>query len=330
MLASRASPNRTSELLVWTAVHRTLWRNLVQKRELRLLAARLLRRAGFHLTPAHFYSSLADVGELRRQKDLWARRSDMPGIDANTADQLHRLGALIGSHEPEIRKNEIFHGAMAAGWGPGYGPIEAQVLHCVLRSTRPKRFVEIGSGVSTACALHALEMNQADSGHDYEVTCIEPYPSENLRSESRIKLVQTSPQAADGAIFEALEAGDVLFIDSTHTVKPGSEVNYLCLEVIPRLKPGVLVHIHDIYLPYDYQPDVLTADFQWSETTLVRALLVGNDKLKIEFCLSQLHYDEPSGLKELLPIYEPHVLRDGLLDEPLSGHFPSSLWLRTA
>ena len=112
-------------------------------------------------------------------------------------------------------------------------------------------------------------------------------------------------------------------------MKPGGDVLYLYLEVLPRLRPGVWVHIHDIYFPYIYQRDVLTTMFQWSETALLQALLTFNRHLTIAFCLSQLHYDAPEILREVFPEYVHQSAVDGLCDDASAGRFSLSIYLRT-
>jgi hypothetical protein len=114
------------------------------------------------------------------------------------------------------------------------------------------------------------------------------------------------------------------------TCNLGGDVLYLYLEVLPRLKPGVIIHIHDIYFPYIYQRDLLTTLFQSSETALLQALLTYNSHLSILFCLSQLHYDAPEILAEVFPEYVHQSADDGLTDSATPGHFPSSIYLQTA
>jgi hypothetical protein len=148
-----------------------------------------------------------------------------------------------------------------------------------------------------------------------------------------VTLIDGPVQTVPLDVFGALAANDILFIDSSHTVRVGSDVNYLFLEVMPRLARGVLVHIHDIHLPYDYSPSEMEALwFHWSETSLIRALLTGNTGLAIVACLSQLHHQRPDALREIFPDYRPRPTRDGLfIDGSDPGlHFPSSLWLRVA
>jgi hypothetical protein len=129
-------------------------------------------------------------------------------------------------------------------------------------------------------------------------------------------------------VFLRLRPGDLLFIDSTHAVRTGSEVIRLYLEVLPRLRPGVLVHIHDIYLPYPFHPNVLGELFDWQETALLTALLTGNDSLEILTCLSALTVDRPGCLGEILPDLHARRLESGM-QAGGEGHYPASIWLRT-
>ena len=141
--------------------------------------------------------------------------------------------------------------------------------------------------------------------------------------------MRSAPRRVDGAHFAELEAGDVLFIDSTHAVRTGSELARLYLEIIPRLRPGVLVHVHDVVLPYLHMPDVLDNVFDWQETTLLAALLTDNPRLRVLACTSLLHHDRPEDLAQVLPDYRPRRMNNGLYaDDGASGdHFPSSIWL---
>jgi hypothetical protein len=131
-------------------------------------------------------------------------------------------------------------------------------------------------------------------------------------------------------LFDTLQAGDLLFIDSSHAVKTGSDVVRIYLEIIPRLAAGVTVHIHDIYLPYVYPRDALLSFFEWQETVLLAALLTGNPHLEVLACLSALHYGQPANLAALLPDYQPQANDQGLaVPAAPQGYFPSSFWMRT-
>ena len=136
-------------------------------------------------------------------------------------------------------------------------------------------------------------------------------------------------------IANKLGEDDLLFIDSTHAVKPGSDVNYLILEILPRLNSGVIVHFHDIYLPYDYKRSVLQTMYQWSETSLLHAYLINNNKAKIMFCESHLHYEKKKRTKrDFSGIYSSKgCIWDSRCEvqairEYTKNYFPSSTYIR--
>jgi len=291
---------------------------------------KLALRAGLVVVPKHFYVSISSVVELERTKHRWAKKSELPGINAPLDAQAGNLRRICLPYLAEYAGNETYLEGVSRHFGPGYGYIEAQALHGVLRHYRPARVIEVGSGVSTYCMVKALQCNEAAGSPKARMTSVEPYPSEALRNLGGVELIQAEVQTVPVATFEELGAGDMLFIDSSHTVRPGSDVNYLILEILPRLRSGVVVHFHDIYFPYDYQRDVLRTYFQWMETSLLRAYLTFNSRARVIFCLSQLHYDRPQVLREVFPKYVPAPDMDGLEVAPdrkeLRGHFPASLF----
>ena len=305
------------------------------KRQLKDLGKSMLgslHRAGLPLgltiLPNHYYTPIADQRRLAATQAHWKPRAELRGIDLDVARQTAWLAEKVAPFEPEYRGNVNFKRGMSDGFGPGYGYIEAQCLHGVVRALKPPRVVEIGSGVSTYCTLAALAKN-AEEGAPGRVTCIEPYPSDFLTRNTGIELIKSPVEQLDPAWFDQLVAGDLLFIDSTHAVRPGGDVAYLFLSVLPRLKPGIYIHIHDIYLPYLYQRDVLDSLFQANETMLLAALMTGNPHLRMLAALSQLHYDAPEALKQVFPEYDRHPGDEGLAIGK-TGHFPSSAWLVTA
>jgi hypothetical protein len=297
-------------------------------KKLLMQAHQLALRMGIIVLPKHYYAPIADVLELKATKDVWAHRSSMVGVNVDISEQAACLHEMVWPFEAEFRGNEAMKEAVAKGFGPGFGYIEAQCLHGVLRSLKPKRLLEIGSGVSTHCALRATALNEAE-GQFTEITCIEPYPSAYLRGCRHIRLITQKVQEVALSEFGSLERGDLLFIDSSHAIKPGGDVLYLYLEILPQLKPGVLIQIHDIYLPYLYQRNLLQTFFQWNETALLHALLTNNQGLRILFSLSMLHYDAPDDLKRVFPEYSPATDSNGLAGDAAEGHFPSSIYLQT-
>ncbi len=291
-------------------------------------------RMGIHVLPVHYYSAMPNLVELEKTKSVWAKRSEMPGVPIDIGQQADALKTVCAPYKNESLGNKVYHEGVAKKFGPGFGYIEAQALHAVIRHYKPGKIIEVGSGVSTYCMLAALQMNEEETGRQTQITCIEPYPSARLQELERITLMRQKVQTVPYSAFTELGADDLLFIDSSHTVKAGSDVNYLFLEILPRLSPGVLVHIHDINFPYDYQTDVLRTFLHWTEVSLLRAYLIFNDKVKIVFCLSQLHYDCPEVLAEVFPDYDPRGGADGFWDdkakafEASSKHFPSSIYIQ--
>lgn len=289
-------------------------------------ANRVLSRFGVLVTPRHYYSPAPDLRALAATRPLWSRPSGLPGLAMDPDEQIAWLESACLPFLDEYRDNAVYRASLRDG--PGYGAIEAQALHGILRSLRPGRYVEVGSGVSTRLALHALEANAAQ-GHPCAVTCVEPHPHPWLAADGRVRLERSPVQAADLSLFTALSEGDVLFVDSSHVVKPGSDVNFLVLEVFPRLAPGVVVHVHDIFLPYDHQRDLFDTPFHWAETSLVRAFLTHNHRARVLACLSHLHYTRPERLAKTFPGYRPQAGVGGLrAPHADGGHFPSSLWFQ--
>lgn len=290
-------------------------------------------RIGVVILPRHYYVAVPDLNKLRRTRHLWAHRSELPGVATDLDRQVQCLQEICVPFESEYRGNTPFKEATASHFGLGFGYIEAQALYGVIRHFKPKAIVEVGSGVSTYCSLAAIARNEADTDESCEITCVEPHPSAWLKQQ-KVNLIPTEVQEVPLQIFEQLSGRDLLFIDSSHTVKTGSDVNFLILEVLPRLKAGVLVHFHDIYLPYDYPRNAMDTIFQWSETSLLHAFLIGNSGVEILFCLSQLHYDRKDALAKIFPEYAPQRDQDGLIGagngfiEETAEHFPASIFLR--
>lgn len=186
-------------------------------------------RFGIHIVPVHYYSPVPNILELQRTKSLWAKKSDLPGISINIDEQISNLKNICLPYQKEYAGNKTYKEGAAQYFGPGYGYIEAQALHAVIRYYKPKRIIEVGSGVSTLCMLSALNMNSIDTMDNYKMTCIEPHPSNRLKELTEINLISQKVQSVPISLFSELRENDILFIDSSHTVKPGSDVNFLIL-----------------------------------------------------------------------------------------------------
>lgn len=228
--------------------------------------------------PGAFYSPVVDTDTVLRSPDadrIWPRTVEDPaGIDLRADAQLSLLAGL-GAHPLPTEPD---------GAGPAYDPTneqfpphDAAALHALVRHLQPRRMVEVGCGWSTTVTARAIR----DAALPTTLTCIEPYPRDFVHdiveiAELRVEKVEHTPFE----IFGQLGAGDVLFIDSSHVAKTGSDVVHQLLEVVPRLAAGVVVHVHDIFLPEDYPRGWVAAGFNWNEQYVLQALLVGNDRLR--------------------------------------------------
>jgi hypothetical protein len=290
----------------------------------------MLDRVGVHVLPKHFYTPIADYSWLRSHRDAWEPPWDMAGVRWDLDQQLDWLRSVTGTYLNEVAGLDAYNTLL--DYGLGYGPIESQVLHCFVRKYAPRRIIEVGSGVSTACMVEAVRRNRAEGRNDTAILCVEPYPRARLMAIPTVTHVRSHVQTVDRSVFDGLAAGDLLFIDSSHAVKTGSDVAVLFLQIIPKLQPGVYVHIHDVNLPYLYVRETLTTVFGWQETALLAALLCGNRHLRVMCALSALHYDRQPQLRDLLPDYQPQTRESGLAasDEDPDLHFPSSIFLQTS
>jgi hypothetical protein len=213
------------------------------------LARRAAGRAGVDLVPRRYWSPIPyDVPE-----HVWARRSPLAGVEFDVSAQAERF-ERIAQH--------------AQGWAPPggnrmYVGMDAIALFGMLRELAPRRVVELGSGVSTEIIRHAL-------GRPHDV--YDPYRNE--RTSLAVQPVSATEVPLDR--FRQLESGDVLFVDTSHTVKVGSDVNRIILDILPVLAPGVVVHLHDIFLPFEYSRDWAERGLYWAEQYLLQAFLIGN------------------------------------------------------
>jgi hypothetical protein len=293
---------------------------------------RTLRRAfgalGFNVVHrADYYSTLPVLEDIEQTRARWDRPSELVGVRADLPAMRHRLSDLAARWEDDFREAAGSYAAnQARGFGPGYPALDARTLYYVLREHRPSRYLEVGSGLSTYYATLAADRN-AREGDSLKITCVEPYPFEALQGLHGIDLIRSQVQEVALSTFEELDDGDVLFIDSTHALKIDSDVAYLFLEVLPRIRPGVLVHIHDVPFPYNVPYPAATWLFgerwpvYWNEAMVVQAFLAFNSAFEILLSTPMLRHDDESVLVDLFDDYVP------VAEDP---NPPSSLWLRRA
>jgi hypothetical protein len=237
---------------------------------------------GFHVTPVHFYQPIPDCRTL--PDGLWEKPGEMPGVDMNEAAQLQLLREIFPQYRDEY--NEIPSGPTTQPHefhlvNPAFDGTDALVLYCMVRQFKPRLILEVGSGHSSRLSARAALKNG-----NTELVCIEPYPDPILEAgfPGLTTLVRKSAQDAGMELFQRLGPSDILFIDSSHVVKCGGDVNFLFLEVLPRLKPGVIVHVHDIFLPNEFPKEwILKLHLFWTEQYLLQAFLIHNSEFEVLF-----------------------------------------------
>lgn len=258
----------------------------------------LQRHAPQFVPPGHFYSPIPALDDVLNDEAriFAAAGKQLPAIDLREDAQLELMSAFKRFHDAqpfpaqrEPRRRYYFE-------NPNYSYSDALVLHCMIRHASPKRIIEIGSGYSSCVMLDTNELY-----FDGQIACtfIEPYPDllrSLLRQDdgARVEILAQRVQDVDIGRFRRLDSGDVLFIDSTHVSKVGSDVNHIIFEILPSLRPGVFVHFHDVFFPFEYPKQWIVEGRSWTEGYLLRAFLEYNEGFEIVFFntfLEQFHAD---------------------------------------
>lgn len=278
-------------------------------------------KMGFHVTINHFYSPIPDTRLL--QESIWTHESDLSGIDINTDAQLIILSTFSEKFKQEYDKiplnktNESIHYYYNNN---SFESVDGEILYSMIRHFKPSRIIEIGSGNSTLLSLYAIAVNKKkEPGHTCHYTVIDPYPSDIIKkgllglSKVELKQVQEIPACK----FETLEENDLLFIDSSHILKIGSDVQYEFLEILPRLKKGVFIHFHDIFLPLEYPREWVLHEYRfWNEQYILQAFLSFNNSFEVIWAGSYMHKRYPELLSQAFLSYNKETT------------WPGSFWMR--
>lgn len=259
----------------------------------------------FHAPPGHFYSPLVSEDFIKRYEDriFDIAGKDIPGIELNEAYQLSLLKQFQPYYQELPFKEEKQSHLRYCLKNEFYDYSDGFFLHSMIRHHQPKRIIEIGSGFSSAMTL---DTNDLFFDKKIELTFIEPYPERLksiLKEDDKIRLIQKNVQDVDPALFTELEENDILFVDTSHVVKTGSEVNYILFHIFPLLKKGVIIHIHDIFFPFEYPKEwVIDQKRGWNEAYLLRSFLMYNEKFSIILFTSFLEYFHREWLKQHMPL----------------------------
>ena len=254
--------------------------------------------------PGHFYSPLPSREEIA---EVWARGGfgpPFPAVALNEAAQLARLERFAGWYAEQPFPEQATEGRRFYLDNPSYGHYDAFMLYGMLREARPRRIIEVGSGFSSAAML---DLNERVLGGGVNFTFIDPdmgrlRPLLRAEDAGRVTLIEKKVQDVPLEAFAALGENDVLFIDSSHVSKIGSDVNRLFFDVLPSLAPGVLIHIHDVAGNLDYPREWLDEGRAWNEQYLLRAFLMNNAAYRIELFTGWLFNTQHAWIREHMPM----------------------------
>ncbi len=280
------------------------------------VSKRIFKTIGIFPVADHYYEPLFNDKHLKLPLD---RDRSLSGINWNVGGQLALLAQFNYQHEliaipyKKPKNDLLFYYD-----NPSLGPADAEYLYCMIRHFRPSRIIEVGSGYSTLMAKQALEKNKAETKtYHCDLTCIEPYEMPWLE-KTGVQVIRKPVEALDLSFFKCLGKNDILFIDSSHVVRPQGDVLFEFLEILPSLNEGVIIHVHDIFSPRDYTRRHLVEDILfWNEQYILEAFLSCNEQFKIIGALNYLKNHYSAEMISKLPL---------LKNNP--AHEPGSFWMR--
>jgi predicted O-methyltransferase YrrM len=267
------------------------------------LCRAVLVRIGVMPVRRHYYEPFVDEASLPRPLDT---ERALPGIDWAMANQLRFLSEL--RYERELtdldarRTSDLDYRLNNGSFESG----DAEFLYQVIRARKPRRLFEIGSGHSTLIARRAIRKNEEEiPGYTCKHLCIEPYEMPWLEATG-VRVLRQKVEEVDRQIFQELEENDLLFIDSSHMIRPQGDVLAEYLEILPTLRPGVIVHIHDIFSPRDYPREwVINRMWLWNEQYLLEAFLTQNPSWRVMAALNLLSHQHFAELSRTCPYLTP-------------------------
>lgn len=285
------------------------------RRAARAAIRRVAPRVGYDIVEHDFNSPLPDVERLPAW--VWDDLREPAGIDL----RLPEAGALLTEalrpyvaefdppRTPRPGRRYYLENGM-------YESVDAETLYAILRHFKPARVIELGSGASSNVIAEAQAANEHE-GSPLRHTIFDPFPfTASPLGPVETEVHRRRTEDIDPATFSELGAGDVLFVDTTHTVKTGGDVPRLILDVFPRLREGVLIHVHDIFIPYDYPREwVIDRRRAWAEQYLLQAFLAFNDSYEVLFPAHALTRRSPDLVRSVIPSFA-------------AGAAPGAFWIR--
>ncbi len=287
----------------------------------RSLVNPVISRAGLCLLTDHFYQPIPSRATVLQNEHSKRMNS---AINWRVDQQFEYLTRIFSQFANEFNDPSIFNFFDYSEADSGVKVGDSQVLYAMIRDNRPKKIIEIGSGGSSQVMMAALRKNYLDTKKGSTFLSIDPFTSQKVKDLSiksdefavNFEVINSDVQSVDLSVFESLESGDILFVDSSHVYKSGSDVEFEFMNVYPRLKPGVLVHIHDIFFPFDYPVEWFTKYSRfWNEQYILEAFLQFNKNFEIVAALS------------LMASIDAEVFNRNIKDYRLSAT-PGSFWMR--
>ena len=271
--------------------------------------------------PGHFYSVIPHITEDYNNND-----TKFLNLDFNEESHkfiLNEIETYLVNFDKEFGHKDVlkrYDNLQYTLLNGAFEWMDARLLHYFLQKNKPRKIIEIGSGNSTLLTYNTKKMFNLD----FDIICIEPYPSDYLKKLNNIgeiNLIESCLQDINLNIFTLLNKNDILFIDSSHVLKLDSDVMFYFTKIFPLLNNGVLIHIHDIFFPYDYPFNWLKQGRFWNEQYFLYVFLQYNTKFKIKFCNSYAGYK----YHDTLAIIQKNVYERKIgIDNIFSG---GSIWL---
>jgi hypothetical protein len=278
----------------------------------------LFPKGEYDVVRRDYYSPVPNLELL--PDDIWDRRSKLGGVDLRVEAGIELIENELAEY---VREFDV---SLEGPASPGkfvlrngnYESVDAELLYAMLRARKPRLVMELGSGFTTLLIGKAARRN-ASEGAETRHLAYDPFPRAQILGEAPPPPTRFEPISATDVPLDAfaqLSAGDILFVDTTHTVKLGSDVNYLVLDVLPTLAPGVIVHFHDIFLPWEYPRQWFEEmQYYWAEQYLLQAFLAYNNEFEVLIPAAAVAKELPDRLAAAVPSFSP-------------GNRPGAIWLQ--
>ncbi len=276
------------------------------------------------VNPGSYYSPIPSIDSIRKREDqIWPKLPEsILGIDLNVEEQLSYLDEFKGYYSDIPFKETKLPNLRYYYENYWYTYSDAIILYSMIRKLKPQRIIEVGSGYSS-CVM--LDVNEIFFQNKIQITFIEPEPSRliSLTKKNDLnnhRLVQRELQNTDKDLLDSLKENDILFIDSSHISKIGSDVNYIIFELLPSLNKGVYIHFHDVIYPFEYPKQWLYEGRFFNEAYMLRAFLQYNNSFSIIYFNTYLEHFHKKRIEEYMPL----CLKDTVNGTPVHG----SIWLK--